>query len=194
MKTQMKLFALIILGSLFSFTKPEPADWKWDSVHSKLNFSASHLMVSDVDGSFKDVEATIKTTKDDFSDAVVEVTAQVNSVSSGYDERDSHLKGEHFLDAAKYPAIAFKSTSFKKAKEANTYTVTGNVTIHGVTKPITLIAVAKTGTNPATNKTIAGFKISGTLLRKDFNVGTSVPSTVVGEEITITASCEFIKN
>ena len=186
--------ALLTLISLLSFATFETASWKLDGVHSKLNFSATHFMVSDVGGSFKDVEATITTTKDDFSDAVAEMTAKVNSLSSGHDERDSHLKSEGFLDAAKYPLITFKSTSFKKSKEANTYAVTGNLSLHGVTKPVVLTVIGKTGLNPMTNKTIGGFKISGTLNRSDFNIGSSVPSAVVGEEISILATCEFIKN
>src|SRR5688572_18263274 len=130
-----KPLGAIMLFSLLSFTIVETAVWKYDNDHAKLGFSISHMTVTDVDGSFKNVEATIRTSKSDFSDAVAEMTAQVNSVDTDNEKRDTHLQAPDFFDAAKFPTIVFKSTSFQKAAEQNTYTVTGNLTLHGVTKP-----------------------------------------------------------
>jgi polyisoprenoid-binding protein YceI len=84
--------------------------------------------------------------------------------------------------------------SFKKAAEENTYTVTGNLTLHGVTKPVTLSALAKTAIHPLTKKTIAGFKITGKINRKDFGIAEQTPSAMLGEEVNILANAEFIKN
>ena len=89
--------------------------WKYDNDHAKLGFSISHMTVTDVDGSFKNVEATIRSSEVDFKDAVVEMTAQVNSVDTDNEKRDAHLQSADFFDAAKFPTIVFKSTSFKKA-------------------------------------------------------------------------------
>ena len=107
----------IVLFSFFSFTVVETAIWKYDYDHAKLGFSISHMTVTDVDGSFKNVEATIRASKSDFSDAVAEMTAQVNSIDTDNEKRDAHLQSPDFFDAAKFPTIVFKSTSFKKAAE-----------------------------------------------------------------------------
>lgn len=194
MKTKINVLAVLACLALLSFTRAENETWTLDNVHSKLTFSVTHLMLSDVVGSFKSVNATITTSKTDFSDAVVEMNAQISTLSTDNDQRDGHIKSADFLDAEKYPDLSFKSTSFKKEKTANTYTVTGNLTLHGVTKPVTLNVIARTGVNPQNNKTIGGFKITGTVNRKDFNVGASIPAAVVSDEISILANGEFVKN
>ena len=187
------ILSIAILTILYSFKLIENTIWRYDSAHAKLGFTISHLMVSDVDGSFKKVDATIISSKADFSDAVVEMTAQVNSVSTGNERRDAHLQTPDYFDAAKYPTITFKSTSFKKANSDNTYTVVGNLTMHGITKPITLTAIAKTVVIPSNNKTIAGFKLTGKLNRKDFGIAESNPAATLGEEVNILVNAEFIK-
>ena len=185
---------VIVLFSLLSFTTiVETAVWKYDNDHAKLGFSISHLTVTDVDGAFKNVDATIRSAEKDFKDAVVEMTAQVNSVDTDNEKRDAHLQSADFFDAAKFPTIVFKSTSFKKAAEENTYTVTGNLTLHGVTKPVTLSAQAKMAIHPVTKKTIAGFKITGKINRKDFGIAEQTPSAMLGEEVNILANAEFIR-
>ena len=186
---------VIVLFGLLSFTPMvETAVWKYDNDHAKLGFSISHLSVTDVDGSFNKVEATIRSSENDFKNAVVEMTAKVNSVDTDNEKRDAHLQSADFFDAAKFPTIVFKSTSFKKATEENTYTVTGNLTLHGVTKPVTLSAHAKTAIHPVTKKTIAGFKITGKINRKDFGIAEQTPAGMLGEEVSILANAEFIKN
>ena len=101
---------VIVLFSLLSFTTiEETAVWKYDNDHAKLGFSISHMTVTDVDGSFKDVEATIRTSKTDFSDAVAEMTAQVNSIDTDNEKRDTHLKSSDYFNAEKFPTIVFRS-------------------------------------------------------------------------------------
>ena len=190
----VKPLCAIVLFGLFSFTVVETAVWKYDNDHAKLGFSISHLSLTDVDGSFKNVEATIKSSKSDFTDAVVEVNAQVNSIDTDNEKRDAHLQSPDYFDAVKFPTIVFKSTSFKKAKEENTYTVDGNLTLHGVTKPVTLTAVAKTGVHPMTKKSIAGFKVTGKINRKDFGIAEQTPGAMLGDEVSIYANAEFIKD
>ena len=194
MKKQI-LFATIALTAVFfSFTAATSTEWSNDKVHTKVGFSITHMMISDVDGSFKNVTIKLTSTKDDFSDAEVEFTAEANSISTDNEKRDTHLKSPDFFDVAKFPTLTFKSTSFKKAIEANTYIVKGNLTMHGVTKPVTLNALARTGVNPMSKKTVAGFKISGTVLRSDFAIGSSFPAAMLSDEVQIIANAEFSKN
>jgi len=189
------LFATIAIAAIFlSFTVVTSSSWTYDNAHAKLGFSVTHMMISDVEGSFKKATATLTTTKEDFTDAVVEMTAEAASINTDHEKRDGHLQSEDFFDVAKFPTLTFKSNYFKKAKAANTYIVKGNLTMHGITKPVTLTAVARTGTNPMSKKTIAGFKITGSLNRSDFGIGGSTPSAIVSNEVLINANAEFIKN
>ncbi|MEO5571654.1 MAG: YceI family protein [Bacteroidia bacterium] len=141
----------------------------------------------------KSVTAIVTSSRPDFTDAVAEMTAQVNSVSTDNDQRDEHLQKADFFDAANFPAITFKSVSFKKAATPGNYTVKGNLTMHGITKPVTLNAFARTGVNPMNNKVTTGFKITGEINRKDYGVGASTPSAIVSETVQLTANAEFVK-
>ena len=192
---KITLFAtLAIVAVFFSFTVVTNTTWSYDSAHAKVGFSVTHMMISDVEGSFKKATATLTTSKADFTDAVVEMTADANSINTDNEKRDGHLQSPDFFDAAQYPVLTFKSNYFKKTKAANTYVVKGNLTMHGITKPVTLIAVARTGVNPMSKKEIAGFKINGKLKRSDFGIGSSIPEAIVSDEVLIIANAEFIKN
>lgn len=188
------LFVAVISTALFAFKPAAESTWEVDAAHSKLGFVITHLMITDIEGSFKNVESKITASKDDFSDAVVTLSADINSVNTDNEKRDAHLKGADFFDAAKYPKLTFKSTSFKKVS-ANKYKVTGNLTFHGVTKPVTLDAVLKgVTTNPMSKKPTAGFKVSGTIKRADFGFGTKYPSAMLSDEVTLNANTQFVKN
>ncbi len=193
MKKATLMLTVAFTAFLFSFKTAEPTTWTVDKAHAKLTFSITHLMVSDVEGAFKMFDAKLTTTKDDFSDAVVDFTADANSLNTENDQRDSHVKSPAFLDVSKYPTITFKSTSFKKVS-GNNYKVTGNLTLHGVTKAITLDVLARTGMNPMSKKQVAGFKITGTINRGDFGVGAQFPGAVLSDEVAIVANAEFGKN
>src|SRR4051794_2062960 len=104
------LTATALVFSLTSFAQ----NWVNDPAHSKLNFTATHLLISEVDGGFKTFNAKVTSSKEDFTDAVIELTADVNSIDTGNEKRDQDLKSEKFFDAAKYPTLTFKSTSLKK--------------------------------------------------------------------------------
>ncbi|MDO9256044.1 MAG: YceI family protein [Bacteroidales bacterium] len=179
---------------LFAFTVVTSTTWTYDKNHAKVGFTVTHMMISDVEGYFKTANVTLTTTKDDFTDAVVEMTAEAASINTDNEKRDGHLQSADFFDVAQFPTLTFKSTSFKKTKTPNTYVVKGNLTMHGVTKPVTLSALAKTGTNPMSKKNIVGFKITGQLKRSDFGIGGGTPSAIVSDEVLIDANAEFIKN
>ena len=190
-----KLFVLLVAGSaaLFAF-KSAPATWNADKSHSKLGFVVTHLMITDVEGSFKNFESTITASKDDFSDAVVTLSADVNSVNTEDANRDGHLKTADFFDAEKFPKLTFKSTAVKKLA-GNKFKVTGDLTLHGVTKSVTLDAALRGVTvNPQSKKTLAGFKVTGTIKRSDFALGSKYPNAMLSDEITLNANTEFVKN
>jgi polyisoprenoid-binding protein YceI len=190
----MKKLAIIAIVTvfLFGFKSVLDSTWVLDKAHAKLGFSVTHLMVSDVEGGFKSFDAKVTASKDDFSDAVAEMTADVSSISTDNEQRDKHLKSPDFFDAAKYPTITFKSKTFKKVG-ANTFKVTGDLTMRGVTKTIELDAICRTGENPMNKKQVAGFKITGKIKRSDFGIGTSMLSNIVGDEITLVSNAEFDK-
>lgn len=179
--------ASLLLGS---FRPVDPAIWTMDKNHSKLGFGVTHLAISEVEGWFKSFDAKITASGDDFSNAVVEMTADVNSINTENEQRDNHLSSVTFFDVANFPVLTFKSKTFTKLSDTN-YKVTGDLTMHGVTKTISLDVFCRTGKNPQTQKPMAGFKITGTLKRSDFGLGTSMVYTVVGDEVSLIANAEF---
>ncbi len=191
----MKKIVLVLLAAvaMFSFTELPALIWKSDKTHSNLKFTITHLMVSDVEGAFKNFDAKITASKEDFSDAVVELTADVNSVDTENEQRDNHLKSPDYFDAAKYPTFTFKSTSFTKVAD-NKFTVKGNLTLHGITKEVVLDANYRgTVEHPMNKKKVAGFKVTGTIKRTDFGIAASTPSAMLGDEVAFTANAEFVK-
>lgn len=194
MMKKLVLLAVVLTTALFAFKPIAPATWTADAAHSKIGFVITHLMITDVEGSFKSFESKITASKEDFSDAVVELSADVNSVNTDNDKRDEHLKGADFFDAEKFPKLTFKSTSVKKVAN-NKFKVNGNLTFHGVTKAITLDATLRgVTTNPMSKKPTAGFKVSGTIKRSDFGFGTKYPGAMLSDEVTLNANTEFVKN
>jgi polyisoprenoid-binding protein YceI len=186
MKKINLLAAVLMLGTTaFAQTK-----WEADKAHSRVGFTVTHLSISEVDGNFKKFDASITSSKPDFTDAVFELNADVNSVNTDNDTRDNDIKSDHFFDAAKYPAITFKSTGISKISD-KAYKLTGNLTMHGITKSVTMdLTLNGTGKNMRTQKPIAGFKVTGTINRNDFGVG-HMPSAMVSEEVEIRAVGEF---
>jgi len=186
-KINILVCALLIAGAASA------QNWSLDKAHSKLGFSITHLSVSEVEGAFKSFDAKISSAKDDFSDGVVELTAEVASINTDNDGRDKHLQSPDYFDAAKFTTITFKSKSLTKV-EGKKYKLSGDLTMHGVTKPVTLDVVFNgTIEHPRSKKTIAGFKITGILKRSDFGISTGTPAAMLGDEITINANTEFVK-
>ena len=190
---KLTLFAGLAFG-LFSFVPTEASTWGVDGVHSRVGFSINHLGINDVLGYFTKYESIITSSKEDFSDAVFEFSAEVGSVSTGYEGLDGHLKQPDMFDVTAHPRLTFKSTAVTK-KDGKNYEVKGDLTLHGVTKSITLKAI-KSGliVNSHTNKSTVGFKLTGVINRKDFKVGVELPGGVASEEVTIIANTEFAKN
>jgi polyisoprenoid-binding protein YceI len=188
-KISILLAAVVVVFSSFKAVE----NWKVEKGHSRLGFAVTHLGISDINGSFKNFDVTIQSAKPDFSDAVIDVTADVASINTEIESRDKHLKGEDFFDAAKYPTLTFKSTGIK-AVGKNKFKVTGNLTLHGVTKPVTLDLVHRgTTANPMSKAPTSGFQVTGTIKRSDFGIGSQFPAPMLSDEVTLKADGEFVK-
>lgn len=176
-------------------------NWKVDASHSKLGFSVTHMMVSEVEGKFKVYEGKVTSkTDEDFTDASIEFTADAASINTEDEKRDGHLKSADFFDVEKYPKITFKSTSMKKntKKGKTVYDLTGDLTMHGVTKKVTLTAIgaSKAVKDPYGN-TKYGFKVTGNLNRKDYglnwNAALEAGGVAVSENVKIDLNIELNK-
>jgi polyisoprenoid-binding protein YceI len=187
-KVTLLLTGLIITAASYAQT------WSIDKAHSRVGFGITHLTINEIEGDFKSFEGKITTTKPDFADATIEFSADVNTINTDIEARDKHLKSADFFDAEKNPSLTFKSTSFKKEK-GNEYKVTGNLTLHGVTKPVTLTAtLVGTATNPMSKKEMAGFRITGNINRSDFGIGATMPETMLSQNVKLSANTEFSKD
>ena len=191
---KFKTTTLALLVALGAFAQNKT--WTTDHSHSSVNFSVDHMVISQVPGQFKDFTGTVTTTGTDFNNAQVEFTIQAASIFTDDDKRDEHLKSADFFDAAKFPQITFKSTSFKKVDDKN-YTLTGNLTMHGVTKTVTFKVKYNGTVKDPWGKTRAGFKLSSQLNRKDFgltwNKALETGGLVVGEEVELTGNIEVVQ-
>ncbi len=185
----MKKIVLSLAAVLISFLT-FAQDWVLDKAHANVGFSIVHLKISEVDGSFGKFDAKITSSKEDFTDAAIDFSAEVASISTGNDRRDGHLKSDDFFAAEKHPSITFKSTSVAKVS-GNNYKITGNLTMRGVTKAITLDAVIRGPIEGRGGKKIVGIKATGTINRIDFGVGKSGPTA--DDEVTLRVSGEFSK-
>ena len=170
--------------------------WKIDSMHSEVNFKVKHLVISTVRGNFDNFDATVETNKEDFSDAMIKFEADVNSINTKNDQRDAHLKSADFFDAANNPKMSFESTSVKKTSDYE-LKVTGNLTLRGVTKEVTLDVVYNGTVNGLYNNEVAGFEIRGKLNRFDYglqwNALTEAGGVAVSNEVKIEVLAEFNK-
>lgn len=173
----------------------EPSKWTIDKAHSNVKFAVTHLIVSEVEGSFKLFDGSIDNAKPDFSDAKINFTVDVNSLNTDNDMRDKHLKSDDFFNAEKFPAIKFQSTSFTPAG-SNKYKLAGNLTIRDVTKPV-VFDVTYGGTVTSMGKTKVGFKAKTTIDRFDYNLkwnkATEAGGLVVSKEVELVVNVEMNK-
>jgi polyisoprenoid-binding protein YceI len=189
LKKSATVLALIIAIASSSMGQ---AKWKVDPNHAKLTFTVTHLGISDVFGLFKDFDATINTSKADFSDAVFQLTAKTASINTEVEKRDAHLRSPDFFDVEKNPEMTFKSTSIKKTG-TNKYKLTGDLTLSGITKPVTLdLWYRGTIDNPMSKTPTAGFQLSGSIKRSDYHFGSKFPAPMLSDEVKIRADGEFL--
>ena len=187
----MKKVLLIVQLAFVSFATFAQTKWQNDKNHSQLKFDITHLGISTVSGAFTDFDATIVSAKPDFSDATFELTAKTASINTGVEKRNDHLKSADFFDAATIPTLTFKSTGLKSTGK-DKFDLSGELTMHGVTKPVTLeLTYRGTIVNQMNKKQVAGFRAVGTVKRADFGIGSKFAPPMLSEEVTIVADGEF---
>jgi len=170
--------------------------WTLDPAHSEVTFKVKHMMITNVTGQLTDYAVAVVTADDNFSNAQVVFSGKLSSLTTGNEQRDAHLRSADFFDAENHQEIKFKSTSF--AKHGNDYKLTGDLTIKGVTRPLTLdVDFAGIQKDPWGN-TKAGFSISGKLNRKDFglnwNAALETGGVLVGDDVRIASEIQLIKS
>ena len=167
--------------------------WAIDPVHSSIGFSVRHLMVSRVRGNFENFSGAVTVAEDGTPSVSAEIA--VDSIHTGNEQRDGHIKSADFFDADKYPTATFRSTGVRA--NGDDYVIDGEFTLKGVTKPVSL-ALEFNGVNPGMGRgEVAGFEASVVLNRKDFGIDIDMPletgGTVVGDKVTITLAIEALK-
>lgn len=186
------LLSILVITSLVGFGQVKT--WTNDPAHSRLGFIVKHLNVSEIDGRFADFTINVTTTKADYSDAQIELTAKTTSIDTDVEARDTHLRSADFFDTEQYPTLTFKSSSFKKTGE-NQGKLFGNLTMRGITKPVALnVTYNGSVINPMNNNETVGFKITGVLKRSDFGIGSNFPEVIISDDIQIIANVEFSPN
>jgi polyisoprenoid-binding protein YceI len=181
----------IMIAALMLSAVTYAQTWTMDKAHARLGFTITHLMVNDVDGMFKTFDASIVSSKPDFSDANFSLNANTSSVFTDNEKRDAHLRSADFFDVEKYPAMTFQSTSVTSAGP-NKLKIKGNLSMHGITKVVVLdVSFKGPATHPMTKKPVAGFKVTGVIRRSDFKIGDSMPAAILGDDVVITANGEF---
>jgi polyisoprenoid-binding protein YceI len=170
--------------------------WALDPTHSEMQFKVKHLMISTVTGNFHAFSANVETDGDDFSTANISFSADIDSISTGDAQRDGHLKSPDFFDAAQFSTITFASTSLK-LQGGDMYKLTGNLTMHGITKEVELDAELGGIAKDPWGNTKVGFTLSGKINRKDFglnwNVALEAGGILVGEDVKLHAEVQFVK-
>lgn len=168
-----------------------------DPVHSEITFKVKHLMITNVTGNFTRFEGKMESSKDDFSDAQIDFTADIDSINTNNEQRDGHLKSDSFFDSALYAKIIFKSSSFDKVSD-DTYKLNGNLTMHGVTKPVTLSVELGGANTDMYGQSKIGFEISGNIHRKDFglewNAALETGGVVLSDEVKLLINIQLIKH
>lgn len=170
--------------------------WAVDPTHSEIGFKVKHMMFTNVSGQFTKFTAEATTNGDSFENAAFSFSGDIESVSTGNADRDGHLLSPDFFDAAQFPKITFESTAFNKKNEGE-YTLNGNLSLHGETKPVSLeVEFGGIAKDPWGN-TKAGFTITGKLNRKDFgltwNSALETGGVLVGEEVKLAIELQFVK-
>jgi len=177
-------FALLLPVAIMAQT------WKNDPAHSRMGFAISHSLISEMGGVFNDFAINITASQTDFSDATIEVVVQTKSVDTEVAQRDDHLRSPDFFDVAQFPEMRFKSNQIKQI-DGKTFLVTGDLSLHGVSKSIDLIMVHNGSFTDKENKIVSGITVSGNILRSDFNFGSKFPIAMIGDQVSITVNAEM---
>lgn len=193
MKFIKKIFFAVVMLAAFSFSQTK---WSLDKSHSEINFTVVHMTISEVTGNFGDFNVQFESSKEDFSDAKVDVAIKAKSINTRNERRDNHLRSEDFFNADKDSIITFKSTKFEKTGK-DTYKISGDLTMRGVTKLVVLDAKFKGSVKSPRGQTIVAFKANTTINRKDWglnwNRALEAGGWVVSENVDLNIVVELVQ-
>jgi polyisoprenoid-binding protein YceI len=171
------------------------AKWTVDPMHSEVQFKVKHLVISTVTGNFNQFSAEMEAEKEDFTDATISFTADINSINTNNQQRDEHLKSDDFFNAEKFPHMTFHSNALEKNGDG--YDLKGNLTIRNVTQPVTLAVAFGGVAQDPDGQTKAGFEAEGKINRKEFGLMwsaiTEAGGVVVSDEVKILLNIQFVK-
>jgi polyisoprenoid-binding protein YceI len=190
----MKRLALVtgILALAAPLALAQTSTWTSDPNHSEVDFSITHMTISNVHGRVGHVKANIAYNEADVTKSTVNATIDVTGVDTGEEARNNHLKSPDFFDVTANPTATFTSTSV--AKSGNGLTINGNLTLRGVTKPVVLTADGPRGPAPGMDhKPHAGFSATTTIKRSDFGIGSKFGAAMVGDDVKLDIELEVVK-
>ncbi len=190
MKRIATLAGILALAAPLAFA--QTSTWTSDPAHSEVDFSITHLTISQVHGRFGHVTATVIYDATDVRKSSVTASIDVTGVDTGEEARNNHLKSDNFFDVAKFPTATFTSTSVTKTGDG--LSIAGFLALHGVTKPVVLTAQGPTGpVSGMDHKQHAGFSASTTISRTAFGIGSSFPTAAVGDDVKLTIDLDVVK-
>jgi polyisoprenoid-binding protein YceI len=190
----MKRLAIVsgILALAAPLALAQTSTWVSDPNHSEVDFAITHMSISTVHGRFGNVAATLVLNQADITRSTVTATIDVSTVDTGVTARNNHLKTPDFFDLAQFPTATFTSTSV--ARNGNGLTVSGNLTLHGVTKPVVLQVDGPNGpVQGMDGKPHSGFSAATTISRSAFAIGAKFPSSIVGDDVKLTIELDVAK-
>jgi polyisoprenoid-binding protein YceI len=186
------VLAVGMLGMAGPLALAQNTTWVSDQAHSEVDFTVKHLSISNVHGKFGKVNARIEMDPSDISKSTVVATIDVSTVDTGQAARDNDLRSPNYFDVAKFPTATFASTSVSKS--GNGLSVAGNLTLHGVTQPVTLNVEGPNGPVPGMGgKQHSGFSATTTLSRAAFGIGAKMPPAMVSDEIKLSIDLDVAK-
>lgn len=192
----MKRFlALALTAVLPALAAADATSWTIDPAHTSSQFSVKHLVISTVRGQFGKTTGVLRLDEKDLSRSAVEATIDVTTIDTRVADRDNHLKSPDFFDAAKYPTMTFRSTKVAKAG-SDRLKVTGDLTLHGVTKPVVLEVTTSPEVKGMAGEPRRGFSATTTLHRKDFGLTWNKlleAGPAVGDDVEIVLDLEATK-
>ena len=169
--------------------------WAIDPTHSEIGFKVKHMMFTNVSGKFGTYDATIATEDDNFENAAIEFSADIDSINTNNTDRDNHLKSGDFFDADNFPKLTFKASSF--TKDGDDYEITGDLSIKEGTKPVKFPVEFSGLMKDPWGNTKAGLNIYGKINRKDWglnwNSALETGGVLVGEEVKLNIELQLIK-
>jgi polyisoprenoid-binding protein YceI len=191
--TFKNIFLTLLFVSFVASVTAQDAKWEIDKSHSSITFKVSHFKIATVKGNFDDFSGAIQSKGEDFNGASTDITIKTASINTNQKDRDKHLRSADFFNAEAHPEITFKNASFTKVSDKD-YTVKGDLTINGITKPFEFAGTFKGSfVHPRFKKTIGVFEFSGTLPRLDYKIGSKFPTAALGGDVEVAISLETTK-